>query len=68
MHKLIKNIWRVLGGRDDLGDKLDLSTNDRDAHVIGGRFARGNVPAQHGRYVSPDDLERERRRMAKHAF
>ena len=32
----------------------------RDARAAASRFARGNVPLQHGAFISSEDLETER--------
>lgn len=65
----VRDIYRVIAGRDDLGDKLDLETaGTHDARHTAARFSRGNVAIQSGAFVTTSDLERERERMSHHSF
>lgn len=65
----IRDIYRVLTGRDDLGDKLDLhGEGEIDARQAAARFSRGNVSIQSGYFVTASELDRERQRARAHAF
>ncbi|WP_312420089.1 hypothetical protein [Shinella sp.] len=66
---VIRDIYRVLAGRDDLGDKLDLNNEgDNDARNAAARFSRGSVSIQSGYFVTAAELDRERNRARAHAF
>jgi hypothetical protein len=66
---IVRDIYRVIAGLDDLGDKLDLETaGTHDAREAAARFSRGNVAVQSGAFLTTSDLERERARMSHHSF
>lgn len=67
--QFVRDVYRAIAGRDDLGDKLNFEdAGTRDARQVASRFSRGNVAIQAGAFITTDDLERERARIANHSF
>ncbi|QRG08758.1 hypothetical protein EZH22_11010 [Xanthobacter dioxanivorans] len=68
MFVFARDLYRLLAGRDyaaDIAkDDFDRCTGRRAAS----RLSRGNVAVQMGAFVTTDDLEAERRKVAKISF
>jgi len=46
--------------------KESAEADRADARQAAARFSRGNIPIQHGAFVTSEDLERERQELTKH--
>ena len=68
MLKLIRNVYCLATGRNELGEPLNLDgmvVSDKKRH---GRYARGNVSLQNGSYLSVSEMEKKRETLARVQF
>jgi hypothetical protein len=61
----VTDYYRLMMGRRLLGVGPERSSEEVDARATAKRFSRGNVAMQADLFVSEQDLEYERREVAK---
>jgi len=68
LSRFVRDYFRLMAGRPLLGARPERSAEEKDARTAVERFSRGNVAVQDDRFVTENDLERERKQVAEFPF